>query len=191
MPLIETVGRGNVGKIPGKWRKEGFSGRNMSLVLFLPFLVLFVERRAEALRKNNSPRNTGRRDGRTGITRAANTRTYMGKRKGKGGEIFQSGGAKCPLFLLFFKGNGGVGGHKREWETPDGGKCFEEEGPRMSPGAFFSFLLSTSYILVLRERGEGKGAKNDTLMPAEFLWEMDGRRRIEMLRQTPLLEMRQ
>ncbi len=28
--------------------------------------------------------------------------TYMGKRKGKGGEIFQSGGAKCPLFLLFF-----------------------------------------------------------------------------------------
>ncbi len=100
-------------------------------------------------------------------------------------------GRNVLFFSSFFKGNGGVGGHKREWETPDGGKCFEEEGPRMAPGAFFSFLLSTSYILVLRERGEGKGAKNDTLMPAEFLWEMDGRRRIEMLRQTPLLEMRQ
>ncbi len=105
MPLIETVGRGNVGKIPGKWRKEGFSGRNMSLVLFLPFLVLFVERRAEALRKNNSPRNTGRRDGQTGITRAANTRIWE-REKEKGEKYFKVEGRNVLFFSSFLRETG-------------------------------------------------------------------------------------
>ena len=102
MPLIETVGRGNVGKIPGKWRKEGFSGIKYVTRPFSPFPCTFRGGASGGAGKKTTPLGIpgGETDGRELPGRR--TYVYMGKRKGKGGEIFQSGGAKRPLFLLFF-----------------------------------------------------------------------------------------
>ncbi len=71
-------------------------------------LSLYFSWRGERRRweKNNSPRNTGRRDGRTGITRAANVRVYGKEKRKRGRNISKWRGETSSFSPLFLRETG-------------------------------------------------------------------------------------